>query len=108
MKITSIYCNSFFIVMLFLLLTSFTSKPSSHLLIGGWKSLERNEIFLGQENEEILRFTFSSDEFTVKLSLKNRSGKEIPFNLAYKFVEHYKDQASPILVFKNGSVLKSV
>ena len=87
--------------MLFVFLTAFTARPYSQLMIGGWKSIDSNEIFLEQENVEIQRLTFSSDEFTVRLALKNRSGREIPFNLAYKYVDHYKGQTSHILVLKN-------
>lgn len=99
-KISTKYKN-IFCLMLFILLTAFTARPYSQLMIGGWKSVDSNEIFLEQENAEIQRLTFSSDEFTVRLALKNRSGREIPLNLAYKYVEHYKNQTSPILVLKN-------
>ncbi|MBP6624019.1 MAG: hypothetical protein KA198_02540 [Chitinophagaceae bacterium] len=94
-------CKNFYCLMLFIFLSAFTARPYSQLMIGGWKSIDSNEIFLEQENVEIQRLTFSIDEFTVRLALKNRSGRETPFNLAYKYVDYYKEQPSPILVLKS-------
>lgn len=45
-------CKNFYCLMLFIFLSAFTARPYSQLMIGGWKSIDSNEIFLEQENIE--------------------------------------------------------
>jgi hypothetical protein len=96
-------------------LTSFSTRPKPHLIVGNWEFLENKMKEIKIDNKKFLlkRLYFSSDEFTSGISIlkqnsKDESKNELDLDLAFKIFEADEEFEYPVLVFKNLCDKKSM
>ena len=74
----------------------------SHLITGCWEIKEPTSVSLPIGDDLTLsQWTFSSDEFTCRLSLQDASQQDISYRLAFRIVEEKKVSSNPVLIFKS-------
>lgn len=96
-------------------LTSFSVKPPPHLIVGNWEFVENQMKTITIDNKTLFlkRLAFSSDEFTLGISLlkqkqKDEPKNEIDLDLAYKIYEPNEEFKNPVIVLKNICDKKSI
>ena len=96
----------FTFIFCFLLISSFTSKPKPHLIVGNWELVE-NEKLIKQFSKDgkkylIERLTFSSDEIQSDFTLIDKMNKnELGITFGFKIFEPFDDFETSVILFKN-------
>ncbi len=90
----------------YLLLSSYSSKPKPHLIVGNWELMDSQKtktvFFKDGKPFLIERIAFSSDEITSNFILSRKDKKEEEnLTFGFKVFEPFDDFKNPILLLKN-------
>ena len=100
------YIYLIFVSVSYLLLSSYSSKPKPHLIVGNWELLDgqKTNTLFSKDGKPFLieRIAFSSDEITSNFILSNKDKKEEEnITFGFKVFEPFDDFKNSILLLKN-------